>query len=76
MNDDRVIDRTPLDELITTLSCHRCEEILYKFKIPNKYAGELYEYLKRAGYNASKIFLSYNWVVEQMQKDKLYYRSY
>ncbi len=72
MNDNKVVDRTSLDELITTLSCHRGEGILYKFKIPNKYAGELYEYLKRVSYNASKIFPSYNGVVQQMQEDKLY----
>ena len=73
MNDNKAVDRTPIDELVQDIPSHFSKnDMMYKFKIPNKYAAEVYGWLKRRGRSASVIYPGYRGVVLQMEEDNMY----
>lgn len=70
--DKKVVDRTPLDELIQTIPKIGCDrQVLYKFILPNKCALDAYKWLKNMGVGAAAIFPGYRGVVLQMKENAL-----
>jgi len=68
------VDRTPLDELIKSIPYHHRKEknLLYKFKLSNKFSPEVYKWLKYLGVSAARIYPGYDGIVRQMEEDKMY----
>jgi len=67
------IDRTPLDLLVTSYLRERGEEsnLFYKILIPSNDANELYKYLRRIGYDASRLFPGYYGAVKSIEERAL-----
>ena len=67
----KLVDRMPLDEQLNG-ACPKEKDydgLLYKIIIPVKYAKDIYQYLMRIGYGASKHFPGYYGVVKNMKDD-------
>ncbi len=73
LRDEKPVDRTSLDSLIEQVGFFEEKNpILYKFVLSNKYCLEIYEFLKRMGCLAAKIYPGYYGVVKQMEENSLY----
>lgn len=72
MKEDKAVDRTPIDKLVQDIPKHHLEEVMYKFKLSNKFSLEVYSWLKRLGIGASVIYPGYQGVVLQMEEDDMY----
>lgn len=74
--DNKVVDRTPIDELIQTIpNLGRQRELLYKFELPNKYAIDTYRWLRSMGVSAAMIYPGYRGVVLQMEENALFEKA-
>lgn len=67
----RLVDRTPLDELLGTYCNDGKDEniiLLYKIEIPVEQSVDIYKYVNKMGYGAAKIFPGYAGVVKEMNE--------
>ena len=67
----RLVDRTPLDELLGLYCDDGKDEnitLLYKFEIPIEQSVNIYKYISRMGYGAAKLFPGYTGVVKEMEE--------
>lgn len=75
----RITDRTPLDKLLQKYCDANPEKnpeltILYKLELPVSECIAVYDFLRRTGYTAAKLFPDYNGVVKDMEETALVYR--
>lgn len=67
----RLVDRTPLDELLGTYCNDGKDEhiiLLYKIEIPVEQSVNIYKYINRMGYGAAKVFPGYAGVIKEMNE--------
>lgn len=62
---------TPLDSFLKT-TAKEDKTLLYKLKLPIRFAPHLYSYLNHIGYNASRVFPGYQGVSQKILEDLLF----
>lgn len=63
-------DPTPLDVFLKNNS-QSDKTLLYKLKLPSKFALDLYEFLHKLGYHAARIFPGYQGAYQKITEDLL-----